>query len=103
MSVSTHVLDATTGRAAVGVAVRLSDLDGAPLDEGHTDSDGRCAIAPYDLEPGTYELTFDSGGYFAERTFYPSVTVTFSIHDGGAHHHVPLLLSPHSYTTYRGS
>jgi 5-hydroxyisourate hydrolase len=103
MSVSTHVLDATTGRPAVGLAVRLSDLDGAPLDEGHTDSDGRCAIAPYDLEPGTYELTFDSGGYFDERTFYPSVTVTFSIHDGGAHHHVPLLLSPHSYTTYRGS
>ena len=70
MSVSTHVLDATTGRPAVGLAVRLSDLDGAPLDEGHTDSDGRCAIAPYDLEPGTYELTFDSGGYFDERTFY---------------------------------
>jgi 5-hydroxyisourate hydrolase len=103
MSVSTHVLDATTGRPAVGVAVRLSDLEGAPLDEGHTDSDGRCAIAPYDLEPGTYELTFDSGGYFAERTLYPSITVTFSIRDGAAHQHVPLLLSPYSYTTYRGS
>ena len=103
MSLSTHVLDATTGRPAVGVAVRLSDLGGDPLDEGHTDSDGRCAIAPYDLEPGTYELTFDSGGYFEERTFYPSITVTFTIRDGGAHHHVPLLLSPHSYTTYRGT
>jgi len=103
MSVSTHVLDATTGQPAVGLAVRLSDLEGAPLDEGRTDSDGRCAIAPYDLESGTYELTFDSGGYFEERTFYPSVTVTFSIRDGGAHHHVPLLLSPYSYTTYRGS
>ena len=52
MSISTHVLDATTGRPAVGVAVRLSDLEGAPLVEGHTDSDGRCAIAPYDLDAG---------------------------------------------------
>jgi 5-hydroxyisourate hydrolase len=103
MSVSTHVLDATSGRPAAGVAVRLSDLEGAPLAEGHTDADGRCFLAPYDLDPGTYELTFDSGGYFRERTFYPSVTVTFTIRDGGAHHHVPLLLAPWSYTTYKGS
>jgi 5-hydroxyisourate hydrolase len=103
LSVSTHVLDATTGRPAPGVAVRLSDLEGAPLAEGHTDADGRCPLAPYDLDPGTYELTFDTGGYFHERTYYPSVTVTFTIGDGGAHHHVPLVLSPWSYTTYRGS
>ena len=102
MSVSTHVLDATTGRPAVGVPVLLTGPDGE-LGTGHTDPDGRCALAPYDLEPGTYALTFDTGGYFAERTFYPSVTVTFRIADGGAHHHVPLLLSPWSYTTYRGS
>jgi 5-hydroxyisourate hydrolase len=100
---STHVLDGTTGRPAGGVAVRLSGLDGTPLADGHTDPDGRCALAPYDLDPGTYELTFDSGGYFQERTFYPSVTVTFTIRDGGAHHHIPLLLSPYSYTTYRGA
>jgi 5-hydroxyisourate hydrolase len=103
MSISTHVLDATTGRPASGVAVRLSDLEGAPLAEGHTDADGRCALAPYDTDPGTYELTFDSGGYFRERTFYPSVTITFTIHDGGMHHHIPLLFSPYSYTTYKGS
>ena len=103
MSVTTHVLDATAGRPAAGLAVRLSGLDGAPLADGATDPDGRCALAPYDLEPGTYQLTFDTGGYFAGRTFYPSVTVTFRITDGGAHHHVPLLLSPWSYTTYRGS
>ncbi|HST67980.1 MAG TPA: hydroxyisourate hydrolase [Mycobacteriales bacterium] len=103
MSVSTHVLDATTGRPAAGVAVRLSDMEGAPLASGHTDADGRCALVPYDLEAGTYELTFDSGGYFRERTFFPSVTVAFVIRDGGAHHHVPLLLSPFSYTTYQGS
>ncbi len=103
MSVSTHVLDATTGRPAAGVAVRLSNLEGAPLASAHTDADGRCALVPYDLDPGTYDLTFDSGGYFQERTFYPSVTVTFTIRDGGAHHHVPLLLSPWSYTTYKGS
>jgi 5-hydroxyisourate hydrolase len=103
VSISTHVLDATTGRPAAGVAVRLSGLDGAPIGEGHTDPDGRCALAPYDLEPGTYELTFDTGGYFRERTFFPSVTVAFTVVDGGAHHHVPLLLSPWSYTTYKGS
>ena len=103
MSVSTHVLDATTGRPASGVAVRLSDLEGAQLAEGHTDADGRCALVPYDLDEGTYQLTFDTGGYFDERTFYPSVTVTFTLADGGAHHHIPLLLSPWSYTTYRGS
>lgn len=103
MSISTHVLDATTGRPAAGVAVRLSGLDGAPIVAGHTDPDGRCALAPYDLEPGTYELTFDTGGYFRERTFFPSVTVTFRVADGAAHHHVPLLLSPWSYTTYKGS
>ena len=103
MSVSTHVLDATLGRPATGIAVRLAALDGTPLAEGHTDADGRCAVAPYDLEAGTYELTFDSGGYFSGRTFYPSVSVTFRITDGAAHHHVPLLLSPWSYTTYRGT
>jgi 5-hydroxyisourate hydrolase len=103
VSISTHVLDATTGRPAAGMAVRLSGADGTPLSEGHTDPDGRCPVAPYDLEPGTYTLTFDTGGYFDERTFFPSVTVTFRVADGGAHHHVPLLLSPWSYTTYRGS
>ena len=101
MSISTHVLDATAGRPAVGIAVRLSGMDG-PLATGHTDADGRCALVPYDLEPGDYELTFDTGGYFAV-TFYPSVTVAFRVVDGSAHHHVPLLLSPWSYTTYRGS
>jgi 5-hydroxyisourate hydrolase len=102
VSVSTHVLDGTTGRPAVGIAVLLSGADGE-IARSHTDPDGRAAPAPYDLEPGTYELTFDTGGYFAERTFYPSVTVTFRIADGTAHHHVPLLLSPRSYTTYRGT
>jgi 5-hydroxyisourate hydrolase len=103
VSVSTHVLDATTGRGAAGLSVRLAGPDGTWTAEGHTDPDGRCALAPYDLEPGTYELTFDTGGYFDGRTFYPSVTVAFRIADGGAHHHVPLLLSPWSYTTYRGN
>ena len=102
MSVSTHVLDATAGRPAAGIAVRLSRVDGVPVAAGHTDADGRCALAPDDVDPGDYELTFDTGGYFPQ-TFYPSVTVTFRITDGGAHHHVPLLLSPWSYTTYRGS
>lgn len=105
MSVSTHVLDAVLGRPAAGVAVRLSGPDG-PLATGETDADGRCALVAGDLPPGTYALDFGTGDWFARtgtETFYPSVTVTFRIRAAGAHHHVPLLLSPWSYTTYRGS
>ncbi len=97
MSLSTHVLDATTGRPAAGIRVELrGGVDGV------TDADGRCRLVDGDLPPGDHELTFHTGGYFAE-TFYPRVTVTFTVADGSAHHHVPLLLSPWAYTTYRGS
>ena len=59
-------------------------------------------LVPGELPPGEYELTFDTGSYFAD-TFYPWVTVAFTVRDAAAHHHVPLLLSPLAYTTYRGS
>ena len=101
MSLSTHVLDATRGRPAAGVAVRLSGSDG-PLATGVTGTDGRCALVPGDLPAGEYELSFDTGSYFAD-TFYPRVTVIFTVTDATAHHHVPLLLSPWAYSTYRGS
>jgi 5-hydroxyisourate hydrolase len=108
MSLSTHVLDAVTGRPAAGVAVRVeSRVDGAwqPSAQSVTDADGRVR----DLgRPGTgvHRLTFDTGAYFGRLgvpAFYPEVTVTFQVTDEAAHHHVPLLLSPFAYSTYRGS
>jgi 5-hydroxyisourate hydrolase len=108
MSLSTHVLDATSGVPASGVAVTVdSRVDGAwqCVAEGSTDSDGRIRElgAP---GVGVHRINFDTGGYFARsgvRAFYPEVTVTFEIVDADAHHHVPLLLSPFAFSTYRGS
>lgn len=109
MGVSTHVLDAARGRPAAGVAVRLERRtdDGryAELARAATDDDGRIRAWPVPA-PGTYRLVFDTGGYFAGRgepTFYPEVTVTFTITAPDEPHHVPLLLSPYAYSTYRGS
>lgn len=108
MGVSTHVLDAARGRPAAGVAVRLEHLaDGvyAELARAVTDDDGRVRAWPVPA-PGTYRLVFDTGGYFAGRgepAFYPEVTVTFAITAPDEPHHVPLLLSPYAYSTYRGS
>ncbi|HKA68644.1 MAG TPA: hydroxyisourate hydrolase [Actinomycetes bacterium] len=108
MSLSTHVLDATAGRPAVGVSVRLERADGVVLARAVTDPDGRITDwggAGAD-EPGGYRLIFDTGTYFAAReiaTFYPEVTVAFAIGDPSERYHVPLLLSPYAYSTYRGS
>jgi len=111
MSLSTHVLDAATGRPAHGVPVRLTRGDTATvLFSAVTDPDGRHRHQndgkDVSLAAGIYELTFDTGAYFAasgQSGFYPRVTVTFEIVDPGAHHHVPLLLSPFAFSTYRGS
>ena len=104
MSLSTHVLDAASGRPAVGVAVRL-ERDGVVLAEAVTDADGR--VRDLDLlTAGTHRVTFDTGAWFAATGtvgFYPEVTVAFTVTDPGQHHHVPLLLSPFAYSTYRGS
>ncbi len=104
MSLSTHVLDAVTGRPAAGVAVRL-EHGGTPVAEGVTDPDGRIRdLGP--LRAGTHRLTFDTGAWFAAAgtpAFYPEVTIAFTVADPDAHHHVPLLLSPFAYSTYRGS
>jgi 5-hydroxyisourate hydrolase len=108
MSLSTHVLDTARGRPAAGVPVRLDRHDGAtwrPLAEDSTDDDGRLGDLPAP-EPGTYRLRFGTGPYFAAlgvETFYPEVSVVFTVADAGEHHHVPLLLSPYGYSTYRGS
>ncbi|MEO3804159.1 hydroxyisourate hydrolase [Nonomuraea sp. B1E8] len=99
MSFSTHVLNAVTGLPAEGVRVRL-EHDGSVLAEGRTDADGR--IRGWEPRTGVHRVVFDTGGYLPE-TFYPEVVVTFTVTDPGRHHHVPLLLSPYAYSTYRGS
>lgn len=104
MSLSTHVLDAAKGLPAAGLAVRLDRRDAAggwtTLAEARTDADGR--IKEWGIEPaaGVHRLTFDTAGL---SDFYPEVTVAFTITDPGRHLHVPLLISPFAYSTYRGS
>ncbi|TQC50620.1 hydroxyisourate hydrolase [Rhodococcus sp. WS4] len=104
---STHVLDATDGTPAAGVHVRLLSPEGDVLASAATDSDGRIAeIAPEGLIAATYSLVFETGEYYAARgqaTFYPQVSVTFVLDDPQRGYHVPLLLSPFAYSTYRGS
>ena len=107
MTISTHVLDAALGCPAAGVAVRLEDATGSALGEAVTDDDGRVAdLAPGSLAVGDYRLRFDTGGYFAASgrdAFYPEVVVAFTVADAAERYHVPLLLSPFAYSTYRGS
>lgn len=111
MSISTHVLDASLGRPAVGMDLTLDRRDDGSwttLATGSTDDDGRCPELTADLEVGigVYRLTFGTGDYFAHvgtETFYPVVELTFGVTDPGAHYHVPLLLSPFAFSTYRGS
>ncbi len=105
MTISTHVLNATTGQPAAGLELALSQQDGPgwrELSHRATDQDGRVRDLAGDVAPGTYRIVFQTWTYLAE-TFYPEVVVVFRITDPAAHHHVPLLLSPYAYTTYRGS
>ena len=109
MTVSTHVLDANAGKPAVGMAVSLSRFASRdrwlPTGSGATDTDGRLRFAA-ETPAGVYRVTFGTGAYFAGRgvrTFYPEVVITFTISDDREHYHVPLLLSPFAYSTYRGS
>jgi 5-hydroxyisourate hydrolase len=108
--ISTHVLDTSRGRPAMGVAVyleRASDAGWESVASGVTDTDGRAReLLPAPPPPGRYRLTFDTGGYFTglgADPFYPEVVVTFVVDDGEDHYHVPLLLNPFGYSTYRGS
>jgi len=103
-TLSTHVLDAVAGAPASGIAVTLY-RDAEALGAGTTDADGRIAALGEILPPGTYRLVFDTGAYFARRTveaFYPEVSVSFVVIEE-RHYHVPLLLSPFAFSTYRGS
>jgi 5-hydroxyisourate hydrolase len=105
VSVSTHVLDSVLGRPAAGVAVRLLSGDDL-LAEGVTDADGRCRLTEEATAAGPHRLVFDTGAWFAAQdraTFYPEVVLTFAVREPAEHHHVPLLLAPFAYSTYRGS
>ncbi|MFD9941851.1 hydroxyisourate hydrolase [Nonomuraea sp. NPDC059023] len=97
MSFSTHILNAATGRPAAGVPVRL-ERDGEVVAEGRTDDDGR--IKGWNPGRGVHRVVFDTG---ALTSFYPEVVITFAVEDPDQHYHVPLLLSPFAYSTYRGS
>jgi 5-hydroxyisourate hydrolase len=110
--ITTHVLDTARGRPASGVPVVLeirSEDGWRELGRAATDDDGRVRqlLPPGSpLIPGVYQLTFDLDRYFADleiEGFYPEASIVFYVRDVGQHHHVPLLLSPFGYSTYRGS
>lgn len=111
-AITTHILDIASGRPASGVPVVLEYEQGGEWTEigrGQTDEDGRLKdllAAEFDLMAGTYRLTFDTSRYFSAHStesFYPMVSVTFVVREAAQHYHVPLLLSPYGYSTYRGS
>lgn len=110
--ITTHVLDTALGRPAVGIAAVLEffvEGQWRPIGMGTTNSDGRIRDllpAERQLTPGMYRLSFDTGSYFAAtgtEGFYPYVLVVFELKSPETHYHVPLLLSPYGYSTYRGS
>jgi 5-hydroxyisourate hydrolase len=101
--ITTHVLDTSVGRPATGVGVRLL-RDDVEVSSGTTDGDGRwTALDGAAASSGAYRLVFSTGHYFGGASFHPQVTIDFLVGDPTEHHHVPLLLSPFGYTTYRGS
>ncbi len=112
-AITTHVLDTAKGRPASGIPVvleiRSADQQWKALGKGKTDSDGRVKdLLPggAKLEAGVYRLTFDVARYFRAQNvenFHPEISILFAVRDTAQHYHVPLLLSPYAYTTYRGS
>jgi 5-hydroxyisourate hydrolase len=106
--ISTHILDTVRGEPARDVYVRLERRDSGGwslLAQGRTDGDGRLRewVPLHGWQAGGYRLVFFVAPYFGGEVFFPEITVAFQIHEPDRHHHVPLLLSPYGYTTYRGS
>jgi 5-hydroxyisourate hydrolase len=112
-AITTHILDTSLGLPASGVPVILEIQSVAHgwelVGKGTTDADGRLKeLLPQEhvLSQGIYRLTFDTASYFSSQnveSFYPEVTIIFSVRDAAQHYHVPLLLNPYGYSTYRGS
>jgi 5-hydroxyisourate hydrolase len=110
--ITSHVLDTAAGKPAVGLRVRLerSRQDGggpSPLASATTDADGRVRDwMPGGVAPGRYRLVFETGAWFraaGRDALYPEVSIEIEVQDGVAHYHLPLLLSPFAYSTYRGT
>jgi 5-hydroxyisourate hydrolase len=110
--ITTHVLDISLGRPAANVQIlleaRLGSGEWTVVGRGTTDGDGRLKdlAAGKSLNPGTHRLTFETGAYFSLRKMdglYPQVVIVFEVKDARDHYHIPLLLSPYGYSTYRGS
>jgi 5-hydroxyisourate hydrolase len=106
-AITTHVLDTALGRPAAGIAVTLEawhEREWQLVGEGVTDNDGRIhELGPAIASAGRYRLTFDTQSYLGGAAFFPEVTITFAVTAPAEHHHVPLLLSPFAFSTYRGS
>lgn len=109
--ITTHVLDTAAGRPGSGIAIELEHAQAGTwqlVGAGITDDDGRLrTLTPQGpVAAGTYRIRFQTGAYYASHGiagFFPVVEIQFSVHDGAAHYHVPLLLSPFGFSTYRGS
>ncbi|MGL3805771.1 hydroxyisourate hydrolase [Paeniglutamicibacter sp. R2-26] len=108
--ITTHVLDTGTGRPSSGVKATLEAKTASGWQEigsGVTDSDGRIAnLGPVQVEAGEYRVSFETGAYFGSKgteTFFPGVTINFLVSNTADHYHVPLLISPFAFSTYRGS
>lgn len=109
--ITTHVLDTASGRPARAIFVALERLEGGgfiEISKGITNEDGRILdlLPPGEAPIGTYRISFDTGAYYRAQggsCFYPSVSITFEVDANDEHYHVPLLLSPFAYSTYRGS
>jgi 5-hydroxyisourate hydrolase len=111
-AITTHVLDTSLGRPGAGIRVELhrksSDDAWKLVGQGRTDASGRCGdlMGNEKPNPGTYRLLFHAAEYFHAqnaKTFYSEIPVIFEVGDSGQHYHVPLLISPFGYSTYRGS
>jgi 5-hydroxyisourate hydrolase len=109
--ITTHVLDTAAGRPGNAIAIELEHQVAGTwtlIGGGITDDDGRLrTLTPHGpVAPGTYRLRFETGAYYTARGtawFFPVVEIQFAVHDGAQHYHVPLLLSPYGFSTYRGS
>lgn len=108
--ITTHVLDTALGKPGAGIAVRLERLDGStsvPVAAARTDDEGRVRDwTPAIVPGGRYRLVFETGAWFrasGRETLYPEIVIHVTVSESEPHYHIPLLLSPFGYTTYRGS